>query len=147
SLGFRVSVLREYDVRPKAVEEEAFEERGAVFKSREEQSIEDALFRSPEADAVLRPVDCAIETHGARVEVQIESASIGTLELEECRADLNDAARGVLATAANKGSWFKQIGLMEDATYEIVAPAIAAADPAFKSVVSRLVEWMADGPR
>lgn len=147
TLGFRVSVLRDDDVRPKADEEEAFEEGGAVFKWRDEQSIEDELFRSLEADAVLRLVDCAIEHHGAKVEEQIKSASNGALLLEECRADLNEAARGVLATAANKGSWFKQIGLMEDATYEIVAPAIAAADPAFKSVVARLVEWMADGPR
>lgn len=147
SLGFRVSVLRDDDVRPKADEEEAFEEGGAVFNWRDEQSIEDELFRSLESDAVLRLLDCAIEHHGAKVEEQIKSASNGTLLLEECRADLNEAARGVLATAANKGSWFKQIGLMEDATYEIIAPAIAAADPAFKNVVARLVEWMADGPR
>jgi hypothetical protein len=51
-------------------------------------------------------------------------------------------ARDKLAKAANAGSWFKQVGWMEEAAFDIVGPALQAADPAFRSAVLALGDWL-----
>lgn len=142
-LGYRVAVLRDDDAKPNADDELAFEEFGSVYKWRDDQSIEDELFRSLDDEHVQSVLDRAAELHGQQViEDHVKSASNGALTLEECELGLDAIARDVLAKAANKGSWFKRTDWMEDATFDIVGPGLRTADQAFRDRVRSLCDWL-----
>lgn len=142
-LGYRVAVLRDDDAKPDADDEVAFEEYGLVFKWRDGQSIEDEVFRSLDEERVLALLDRAAELHGQQlIDDQIRSASKGALTLNECKLGLDALARNALGRAANKGSWFKRIDWMEDATFDIIGPGLKTADRAFRDRVRSLRDWV-----
>lgn len=142
-LGYRVAVLRDDDAKPNADDEAAFEELGTVFKWRDDQSIEDELFRSLDDEHVLSLLTRAAELHGQQlIDDQFRSASNGALTVEECKLGLDALARDFLAKAANKGSWFKRIDWMEDATFDIVGPGLKTADQAFRDKIRLLRDWL-----
>lgn len=144
-LRYRIAVLRDDDAKPKAEDEQEFEAGGSVFKWRDGYAIEDEIFFSLTDAGVLALLERAIELLGPDLVLEhVRSASNGKLNIDACRAKLDGAAREALAKAANHGSWFKNVGAMEDATHDVVAPALAASANEFRQVVIALLKWLDD---
>ncbi len=144
-LGYRVAVLRDDDARPKEKDESEFVVGGTLFKWREGRAIEDEIFNSLEDAAVVALVDRAVELLGAElVRDHVKSVSSGTLDADACRTNPDAAARRVLGKAANRGSWFKNVGDMEGAAFDIIAPAVKTSDPEFRQVALDLMKWLDD---
>lgn len=145
SLGYRIAVLRDDDAKPKSEDEKDFEAGGTVFKWRDGHAIEDELFQSLKDADVIALLDRGIELRGAELALEhVRSASNGQLDVDACRARTDGVARKVLAKAANSGAWFKNVGAMEDVTFAIVAPGLAASAEEFRRVVVALIKWLDD---
>ena len=88
-------------------------------------------------------VNRAIELRGyALIDEHIKSASQGALGLTDQQALLDGPGRQVLATASKRGSWFKSVTLMEEATADILAPNLTRAEQDFQSILVSLFAWM-----
>ncbi|MDZ4055876.1 MAG: AAA family ATPase [Polynucleobacter sp.] len=143
-LNYPTAVLRDDDKQPNAaVERQFLEAGGSLFKWQAGRSTEDELFMSLSEASVLKLLDRAVEIHGDElVEAHIDSVSAGLLTLADCRADLSDSNRALLARAActNKNAWFKTVSRMEWIGREIVGddPDIEAG---FHEVIGQVADW------
>jgi hypothetical protein len=150
-LGYRVAVLRDSDLKPTpAVETEFRGAGGHVVSWRGNRALEDELFASLPVASVGKLLELAVDIHGeASVASNIASASDGGLTLVMARAavaaGIPDASvRATLGKASRtkKAGWFKSVSWMEEAAYEVVAPAIDGADPGFKGIVDDVFGWL-----
>jgi hypothetical protein len=97
---------------------------------RENRALEDEIFLTVSAQAVVKLFDLAIATkEETLVNEHIKSASQNVKDLAtirgECTTGLSPESRAILGKAARfKGSkgWFKSVGLMEEAAREIIGP-------------------------
>jgi putative ATP-dependent endonuclease of the OLD family len=144
-LDYRVCVFRDDDKQPDQTVEKAFTDSGhSLFKWRKGRAIEDELFLSLSDDAVLSLLARAERLHGEElIDAHISSESLGALSLGDCKTDLSETNRKILAKAARskKNSWFKSVGLMEGVAEDIVATD-TTADEGFWNVVNDLYEWI-----
>ena len=149
SLGYRVAVLRDDDVRPKRDDESAFMAGGGtIFKWREGCALEDELFIGLSDEAVHRLLDRAVALlDQSLVDEHIRSASSGEFTYAACIAGLNVDLRKTLGAASRskRGAWFKSVTRMEDATREIVFPNLATADAVFRGTIASLEQWIFSG--
>ncbi|MBB4427866.1 hypothetical protein GGD66_006449 [Bradyrhizobium sp. CIR48] len=144
-LDYRVCVFRDDDKQPDQTVEKAFTDLGhSLFKWRKGRAIEDELFLSLSDDAVLSLLARAEGLHGEElIDAHISSESLGALSLGDCKTDLSETNRNILAKAARskKNSWFKSVRLMEGVAEDIVATD-TTADEGFWNVVNDVYEWI-----
>jgi hypothetical protein len=151
--GYRAAVVRDDDLRPDMVLEEAFKASGGLVVSwRERRCLEQELFCSLAVDAVEKLISIAVEFVGAEmVDANIKSASASAHDypgiLTHCaNGTLTQAHRAVLGKAAKskENPWFKSVSKMEVVGRDIVGPALQGADPAFRKSIEALFEWAAN---
>jgi len=145
-LGYTTAVFRDDDVKPDEGAEESFTTSGGtVFKWREGEAIEDALFLGLPDEAVREMALLAAEYHGAqKIWDNLQSANGGSLggDLESWLEDLDEDKRSLLGKAAKSGaSWFKRIDFMERAALEIVGPSLEDSEESLRSVAQEILEW------
>jgi putative ATP-dependent endonuclease of OLD family len=149
SLGYRVAVLRDDDVKPASGVEEAFAaEGGKITAWRDGRALEDELFLSLSDAAVSNLLDFAIDLHGeGLIDEHIKSASNGSLSLAASRAGLTEGVRGLLGRASRtrKAGWYKSVTWMEQVAREIVAPDLPNCDPEFARIIYEIFAWMENG--
>ncbi len=143
-LKYKVSTLRDDDVKPKEVEEKAFtENNGMVFKWSEGLSIEQELFSCVTKETAIKLLDVAIELHGEElVHDHITSAEKSAVNMEEWKEDLREDRQDTLGDAAKLGGWFKRISIMEDVARYIIAPDIENSHKDLRSVVRAIYDWV-----
>jgi hypothetical protein len=148
SLGYRVTVLRDDDRRPKESSETDFvRQAGPIHRWRDGRALEDELFDALPDDAVTALLDYAIELHGEElVGDHIKSASSGKVDLGACRRKMTPGIRAALAKAcATKATpWFKNVSAMEHIGREIVRPVYGDWDEGFQKIVDGLFAWIDD---
>ena len=149
SLGYRVAVLRDDDVKPTPELEAKFiDSTGKVAAWREGRTLEDELFLSLSEDAVVQLLTLAVELQGEElVDANIRSASGGKSSLAICQAGITDAVRPVLGKASRtkKAGWYKSVTWMERVAREIIAPDLPACDEGFANAIDDLFAWMENG--
>lgn len=156
ALGYRVATMRDSDVHPTPELEKKFSESGGTtFRWREKRALEDELFLSMGAQAVLGMLDLAVSVkEESLVNEHIKTASGNAMDLAAIRADgakgFSEQSRTILGKASSfKGkSWFKTVGLMETAARDIIGPDFPnAADAAVGQFIDGIFKWIADGGR
>lgn len=147
-LGYRTAVLRDDDVQPDTGEEAIFDPLGGnLFKWEDGQALEQALFTGVSDSGVHLLLERAIEIHGKElIAAHIETTSLGSMSLADCRGPMNDRIRATLADAAKskKNSWFKTVGWMEEAARDIIGPDLPKARPEFRAAIDAVFTWCAD---
>ncbi len=148
SLGYRVAVLRDDDVKPDAGEEGVFEVGGGdLFKWQDGQALEQALFAGVSDNGVHLLLERAVEIHGEElIAAHIDTTSSGIMSLADCRGRMTDLIRTTLADAAKykKNSWFKTVSCMEEAARDIIGPDLPNARPEFRAAIEAVFNWCAD---
>jgi hypothetical protein len=148
SLGYRVAVLRDDDVKPDAGEEGVFEVAGGnLFKWQDGQALEQALFAGVSDNGVHLLLERAVEIHGEElIAAHIDTTSFGIMSLADCRGPMTDLIRTTLADAAKykKNSWFKTVSSMEEAARDIIGPDLPNARPEFRAAIEAVFNWCAD---
>ncbi len=157
ALGYRVATLRDSDVHPTPDLETKFAAAGgATFRWRTGRALEDELFLSLGPVAVSRLLEAAVASkEETLINDHIKSASqnasnLATIRAECVAAGLSVISRATLGRAARfKGAkgWYKSVGLMEDATRDIIAPELPNSDPAIGEFLDGIFKWIADGAR
>jgi hypothetical protein len=90
----------------------------------------------------------AVGLHGEElIEAHIRSASGGKLSLAACQAKATPEIRACLAKACatKQNPWFKNVGAMEYCGREIVGPALATSEAAFRAIIEAVFAWIDDG--
>lgn len=143
SLQYNVAVLRDDDKQPKADDEKAFKDGfGAVFKWSDGYAIEGEIFACLSDEAVTELLQFAISVHGEELVVKhIETAIQGPADIQDWMGVLTDDQRETLAEAANHGSWFKRISIMEDAARNIIAPDLVDVQSDLTGVIDEIFKW------
>ncbi|MEI5579263.1 hypothetical protein, partial [Streptomyces brasiliscabiei] len=70
------------------------------------------------------------------VRAHIENYSNNQITLDDCRERFNESHRAVLAKAANKISWFKDIEPAESIARNIIAPNYQSFSPILTNTLS-----------
>lgn len=148
-MSYRTAVLRDDDVLPDAGLEQSFLAAGGeVFKWTHGRALEDELFNGlPEAE-VNTLLNLAVGKMGEPlIDSHIRSASNNTITLNHCREQLTGPVRCVLGIAARSrnNKWFKTFSDMEVIGRDIVGPAMTSMDPAFRSVIDGVFQWIETG--
>lgn len=153
SLGYEVAIFRDNDLAfEQKVENVFLGKGGAVFKWREGQTLEDAIFAAVNRKSLSSLLALAEEIHGSTlVGDHISAKSEGVFTLDRVKAVLVEqdsdlaAVRAILSAASQtkKHGWFKRIDWMERATREIiVTPATWPNLPTdFTSKIQNLTNW------
>ncbi|WP_397471673.1 ATP-dependent nuclease [Rheinheimera sp.] len=154
SLGYRVMVFRDDDVKPTHAIEQAFLQKGGtVVKYREGRALEDELFGSLSPEACQKLIVYADELHGDVIHEHLRTASNNSItvqsvwdEVQSSKA-LSAASRGYLGKAARirRAGWFKSISWMEHVARTIVAKDLNKCDPNFSWMVNQVFTWAANG--
>jgi hypothetical protein len=149
ALGYRTNILRDDDTRPMEILERMFTRRnGPIFKWREGRALEDELFECLPDAAVTGLLTYAVELRGLElVEAHIGTASAGKLSLAACKANMTPAIRACLAKACTTKQmpWFKNVSAMEYCGREIIGPALADGEAAFRGIIESVFAWIDDG--
>ncbi|PJK11890.1 ATP-dependent endonuclease [Lysobacteraceae bacterium NML95-0200] len=156
SLGYRVMILRDDDIKPTLeVEQDFVDSGGTVITYRAGRALEDELFSSLTPTACQRLINYAQELHGDLISEHLRTVSNNTLTLQQIQDEiqstdrLSDEHRTILGKAARrkKAGWFKSISWMEGVARTIVAPDLDLCDQDFRALMDQVFKWAADGPR
>lgn len=150
TLGYRTMVVRDADIQPSPeLETQFIANGGAVTHWREPLFLEQELFLSLAPKTCIDLLYCAIEIHGELVDEHLGSASQGSIGSQTlidhhlATGELSPELRDCLGAAASKKrGWFKNIGVMEEATRDIIAPGLHQSAPAFQSLLQHLYSWV-----
>lgn len=155
ALGYRVATLRDSDVHPTPELETKFAAAGGqTYRWRNGRALEDELFATAGPLTVARLLELAVsEKEEALVNEHIKTASGNSKDLvtirAECAAGVTAPTRTLLGVASRfKGQkgWFKSIGMMEQATRELIAPELPQAiDSAIGRFMEQIFTWIANG--
>ena len=144
-LQYSVAVLRDDDKKFKCQTcESSFEaDDGKVFKWKEGQAIEDAIFDCFNNETVVDLVKFADKWHGGTlVQQNLASKCNCPVDLESFLSIIDANSRLTIANVAKSGGWFKRISIMEKATRSIIAPRLSEASAEFKNVICGIWEWV-----
>lgn len=151
-LGYRVMVVRDADIEPDAQLEQQFEEGGgAITHWQAPLNLEQELFRSLAHDTCLNLLHRALALHEGLVDDHLRSASQGAVASQTVNDHYSDTdgklspeIRQYLGNASSnkQKGWFKNIGVMEDVTREIIAPDLNRASFSLQEKVLGLYEWV-----
>lgn len=149
-LGYRVMVMRDADIPPSTELEEAFvRSNGSVLHWEAPLFLEQQLFNSLPANACVDLLRRALELHEDLVESHLGTVSNGRvasktiIEEQLSTGKLSSDTRDCLGLAASqKRGWFKNIGVMEDATRDIVAPALNKSTTDLRELMDRFSAWV-----
>jgi predicted ATPase len=144
SLGYQTSIFKDSD---KAQEHQQLTAemvgiKVPIFEWLNDNATEDALFLSCPSDLIPSLLALAISRKGEdSVRSHISNHSHNQITLDDCRERFNENHRSVLAKAANKKGWFKDIEPAENMARYIIAPNCQNFSTILTSNLSNLFQW------
>lgn len=154
SLGYRVMVLRDDDIKPTLeVEQDFVKNGGTVVSCRSGRALENELFGSLTPPACQKLIEYARELHGNLIVDHLRTASNNTLTFQQICDEIQNTGllsakhREILGQAAStrKTGWFKSISWMEHVARTIVAPDLDHCDQGFRALMGQVFIWAANG--
>ncbi|EEQ09603.1 hypothetical protein ymoll0001_19630 [Yersinia mollaretii ATCC 43969] len=113
-----------------------------VFEWNDNNATEDALFKACPPNLISQLLDIAIERKGEdAVRAGILACSENRINLDHCRNNFDDSYRVILAKAANKKSWYKDIEPAESIFYRVVSPNYENFSVVLTATVASLFSW------
>jgi putative ATP-dependent endonuclease of OLD family len=113
-----------------------------IFEWLDDNATEDALFLACPIDLITDLLNLAISRKGEdSVRAHIANYSSNQITLDDCRERFSDSHRVVLAKAANKKSWFKDIEPAENIARNIIGPNCQNFSPILISTLKYLFQW------
>lgn len=105
-------------------------------------ATEDALFLACPISLINNFLDLAISRKGEdSIRAHIVNYSNNQITLDDCRERFNDNHRSLLAKAANKKSWFKDIDPAENIARNIIGPNYQSFSPTLTNTLTHLYQW------
>ncbi|WP_144414938.1 ATP-dependent nuclease [Photobacterium swingsii] len=144
SLGYPTAIFKDSDKAQQHHEhkQNAIEAGISVFEWGHNRATEDAIFAACPAGAVLSLLDMASKRKGAdSIHAHIQAHSNQSVSLDDCRERFADAHRVILAKAANKKGWFKDIEPAENISRKIIGPRYSEFTEELTSPVNDLFVW------
>ncbi|MGI2026225.1 ATP-dependent nuclease [Endozoicomonas acroporae] len=144
SLGYKTALFKDSDKAtqhvPMTDDAESF--GISVFEWGSGRATEDALFTACPASLIQQLLAIAIDRKGEEaVDAHIQAHSNNELTLDVCRNNFQDSYRPILAKAANKKGWYKDISPAERVGQEIVGPNYSQHSEALTHTVTALFQW------
>ena len=113
-----------------------------VIEWGDNNSTEDAIFQSCPAELIAAILTIAIDRKGFdSVDAAIQNASQNRYRLDDCLHRFEEEHRKILATAAGKKSWYKDIDPSEQIFRYIVCPSYKDFGPALTTTLNELLTW------
>ncbi len=144
SLGYPTSLFKDSD-KPQEHQQLTTEMVSlgiSTFEWMNGNATEDALFVACPINLINNLLNLAISRKGEdSVRAHIENYSNNQITLDDCRERFNENHRAVLAKAANKKSWFKDIEPAESIARNIIAPNYQSFSPILTNTLSGLYQW------
>ena len=147
-LGYRVAILMDSDVitSPTTLTEMAAM-NVSIYRWPNNYSTEGAIFMSAPQDCIQNLLSIACEWKSIdAVDDRLKRASNDACTFALCRDQFQDHMRPILAQAAGKGSWFKDIEPAERVMREVVAPNWARFQGVLTQPLLGLIQWIQQAP-
>lgn len=144
SLGYPTSLFKDSD-KPqehKQLTTEMVSLGISTFEWMNGNATEDALFVACPINLINNLLNLAISRKGEdSVRAHIANYSNNQITLDDCRERFNENHRAVLAKAANKKSWFKDIEPAESIARNTIAPNYQSFSPILTNTLNGLYQW------
>ncbi|QUX93518.1 hypothetical protein CYL31_19835 [Marinomonas sp. A3A] len=144
SLGYPTSIFKDSDKPQEHLRftTEMVTEGISIFEWLNGNATEDALFLSCPEFLINDLLNLAISRKGEdSIRDHIENYSTKKFTLDDCREHFCDAHRKVLAKAANKKSWFKDIEPSEYIARNMIGPHYGSFSPILSVALNNLFAW------
>lgn len=146
-LGYPTALFKDSDKAQEHVEPSQLATNNgiAIYEWGNNSATEDVLFMACPAQVIPQLLDIAIQRKGqAAIQDHIIAHSQNQITLDVCLNHFQDDYRIILAKAANKKSWFKDIEPAEMFARSIIAPNYAQFSEALTTTTNRLFQWALD---
>lgn len=147
SLGYPTAIFKDSDKAEQHREhrENTIAAGISVFEWDHNRATEDAIFTACPATVIPELLNMAVERKGAdSINAHIQAHSNQSVTLDDCLERFTDAQRAILAKAANKKSWFKDIEPAENVARNIIGPNYSAFTEDLTTPVNHLFQWAID---
>ena len=144
SLGYQTSIFKDSD---KAEEHQQLTAEMVsngihIFEWLNGNATEDAIFLACPLNLIPNLLALAINRKSEdSVRAHISNCSNSQVTLDDCRERFNENHRAILAKAANKKGWFKDIEPSENIGRYLIGPNKNNFDPILISNLSNLFQW------
>ncbi|HHQ4684553.1 TPA: ATP-dependent nuclease [Aeromonas veronii] len=144
SLGYKIAIFKDSDKtqqhqQPTA---EVIDIGIQVFEWLNNNATENAVFSACPIQLIQNLLDLAIERKGEdSIRSNILHFSNNEVSLDDCRERFDDAHRTVLANAANKKSWYKDIEPAENLARYTIGPNYNNFSPILTNTLNALFQW------
>lgn len=144
SLGYQTAIFKDSD-KAQQHQQPTAEAVGVgipIFEWLNNNATEGAIFLACPAHLIQNFLNIAIIRKGEdSVRAHISNYSNSQTTLDDCRERFNDNHRVVLAKAANKKSWFKDIEPAENIARYIIGPNFQHFSPILTNTLTNLFQW------
>ena len=143
-LGYPTAIFKDSD---KANEHEeqtrlAREANIQIFEWGNNYATEDTLFWCCPTEQIPQIINLAVSRKGEdAINAQIQNQSQNKFGLHECLTNFKDDMRPIIAKAAKKKSWYKDIEPSETLARYIIGPNYNSFHEGFTSVINNLFAW------
>ncbi|AVP84316.1 ATP-dependent nuclease [Aeromonas hydrophila] len=144
SLGYKIAIFKDSD---KAVQHQPFTTEAVsmgipVFEWLDNNATEDAVFLACPYNLIRELLTLAIKRKSeASIRSNILGTSNNSVTLDDCLERFNDTHRTVLANAANKKSWYKDIEPAENLARYIIGPNYNHFSPILTNALGAIFTW------
>ncbi|MFM5182146.1 ATP-dependent endonuclease [Aeromonas veronii] len=144
SLGYKIAIFKDSD---KAVQHQPFTTEAVsmgipVFEWLDNNATEDAVFLACPYNLIRELLTLAIKRKSeASIRSNILGTSNNSITLDDCLERFNDTHRTVLANAANKKSWYKDIEPAENLARYIIGPNYNHFSPILTNALGAIFTW------
>ena len=144
SLGYSTILFKDSDKEQvhRPFTQEAIAAGIKVVEWGNNNSTEDAIFQSCPAELIAAILTIAIDRKGFdSVDAAIQSVSQNRYRLDDCLHRFEEEHRNILAIAAGKKSWYKDIDPSEQIFRHIVCPSYKDFGAALTTTLYDLLTW------
>ncbi|WP_368888367.1 ATP-dependent endonuclease [Morganella morganii] len=143
-LGYPTALFKDSDKAQEHVEPSQLATSNGIviYEWGNNSATEDVLFMACPAQVIPQLLDIAIQRKGqAAIEDHIIAHSQNQITLDVCLNHFQDDYRTILAKAANKKSWFKDIEPAETFARNIIVPNYAQFSEILTTTTNQLFQW------
>ncbi|POB81347.1 ATP-dependent nuclease [Vibrio vulnificus] len=143
-LGYPTALFKDSDKAQQHIEpsQQAISKGIAIYEWGNNSATEDVLFMACPAQVIPQLLALAIQRKGqAAIEDHIIAHSQNQITLDACLNHFQEGYRSILAKAANKKSWFKDIEPAETVARNVIAPNYAQFSEALTYTTNQLFQW------
>ncbi|EOH0515796.1 ATP-dependent endonuclease [Vibrio fluvialis] len=143
-LGYPTAIFKDSDKAQEHVgpSQVAASKGITIYEWGNNSATEDVLFMACPAQVIPQLLAIAIQRKGqAAIEDHIIAHSQNQITLDACLNHFQEGYRAILAKAANKKSWFKDIEPAETFARNVIAPNYAQFSEALTTTTNQLFRW------